>query len=102
MNKQSLDERIEEYVDSHQYIDGDLRPVPYDEIYPEFKQLIRDVIQEVLPEKTSLDIEDMDAHEWRDYVDRQVYSLADLDDKHDSVIDTINSNLDSLLTGEKQ
>jgi len=88
MNKKSLDERIEEYVDSHQYIDGDLRPVPYDEIYPEFKQLIRDVIQEVLPEKK----------EWGKLEDP--YDNPDIQEGFNEAIDTINSNVDSLLTGE--
>ena len=92
MNKQSLDERIEEYVDSHQYIDGDLRPVPYDEIYPEFKQLIRDVIQEVLPEKKPEYV--------KQRVGRDLYDVPAA--SYNNAIDTINSNLDSLLTGEKQ
>lgn len=91
MNKQSLDERIEEYVDAHQYIDGDLRPVPYDEIYPEFKQIIKDVIQEVLPEQ----------------IQEKPLGIVTQEQIHFSkgfnhAIDTINSNLDSLLTGEKQ
>ena len=99
MNKQSLDERIEEYVDSHQYIDGDLRPVPYDEIYPDFKQIIKDVIQEVLPEKTSEDIISIaytgkpdDAKD--DWTPKESLSLSK---GHNHAIDTINSNVEKLL-----
>ena len=93
MNKQSLDERIEEYVDSHQYIGGDLRPVPYDEIYPDFKQIIKDVIQEVLPEKK----DQLSQSTLEDESRCRFYRYGG----YNRAIDTINSNLDNLLTGEK-
>ena len=87
MNKQSLDERIEEYVDAHQYIGGDLRPVPYDEIYPDFKQIIKDVIQEVLPEKKPEYV--------KQRVGRDLYDVPAA--SFNFAIDTINSNVEKLL-----
>lgn len=89
MNKQSLDERIEEYVDSHQYIGGDLRPVPYDEIYPDFKQIIKDVIQEVLPEKK----DQLSQSTLEDESRCRFYRYGG----YNHAIDTINSNVEKLL-----
>ena len=85
MTKQSLDERIEAYVSEHQYIDGDTRPVPQNEYIDEFKQLIRDVLTEVLPEK-------LPKPTIGDDICERYYNHA---------IDQFDTNLNNLL-GEKQ
>lgn len=97
MNKQSLDERIGLlwlFVDEmgHQTFNR------------EVKAIFKDVIQEVLPEKTSKDIISIaytgkpdDAKE--DWTPQESLNLSK---GFNHAIDTINSNVDSLLTGEKQ
>ncbi len=92
MNKQSLDERIDEIVRLTHTSCGYQKPCPVESASKRaVRELFKDVIQEVLPEKKP------------EYVKQRVG--RDLYDVHaasyNNAIDTINSNLDSLLTGEK-
>ena len=112
MNKQSLDERIdhillERYGNSITHADCDescMEKSNYIELKKELSQAFKDVIQEVLPEKTSEDIISIaytgkpdDAKE--DWTPRESLNLSK---GYNHAIDTINSNVDSLLTREKQ
>jgi predicted transcriptional regulator YheO len=94
MNKQSLDERIQflkavARLTDNNRTDGLLKDESFEIMVEMF---IRDVIQEVLPEKKPEYV--------KQRVGRDLYDVPAA--SYNNAIDTINSNLDSLLTGEKQ
>ena len=92
MTKQSLDERIEELVVKHQYIDGDVYPEEIAKFRLDFTSILRDVLTEVLPEKGY-------ATAWTTTGDGQ-YETEFLKG-YNNAIDQVLTNLNNLL-GEKQ
>ena len=95
MNKQSLDERIDEIVRLTHTSCGYQKPCPVESASKRaVRELFKDVIQEVLPEKK----DQLSQSTLEDESRCRFYYYGG----YNRAIDTINSNVDSLLTGEKK